>query len=166
MKKTVSNCTMLALSGVAAVVVGFGGQMLPAIAGDGPAGKLIDRPFEECLIKHFQTRFFNRIDATADQRKKLSSIFLRRSEETLPLREQLRHGLLELNELMAQDTASDDDIVNKAHEVRAIHQKVMDERLKSVLEVRAVLTPTQRQAISDKISGLITGQWKHRSLGG
>ncbi|HEY9870537.1 MAG TPA: periplasmic heavy metal sensor [Candidatus Obscuribacterales bacterium] len=137
--------------------------MQPAEAGNATtATKLIDRPFEECLIKHFQARFFNRIDATAEQRQKLSDIFARRAEETRPFREQLRQGMLELSDMMARDDVSDEQLTAKAHEVRQLRERVADERLKSVLAVRAVLTPAQRQQISGTISGLISGQWKRR----
>lgn len=165
MRLTVANCTKLSLPFVAAMMVGVGNMAQPVLASTGEAMKLVDKPFEECLIKHFQVRFFNRIDADVAQREKLSGIFVKRAEETRPLREQLRQGLLELNELMAQEGATDEQIIEKAHQVRDIRNKVMDERLKSALQVRAVLSQAQRQFISDKISGLITGQWKSRLIG-
>lgn len=140
--------------------------MQPAEAGNAAtAAKLIDRPFEECLIKHFQARFFNRIDATGEQREKLSEIFARRAEETRPLRVQLRQGILELSDMMARDDVSDEQLTAKAREVRQLRERVADEQLKSVLAVRAVLTQAQRQQISSTISGLISGQWKRRLSG-
>lgn len=77
------------------------------------------------------------------------------------MREQLRQGYLELSEMLAKEDATDEQLTAKAHEVRGLRDKVMDERINSVLEARAVLTPAQRRQISDKISGLISGQWKH-----
>ena len=137
----------------------------PASAGNGSTAQLIDKQFEECLIKHFQTRFFNRIDASPDQRQKLSAIIARRCQETRPLRERLAQGCLELNEMLAGEDASEEQLTAKAHEVRDLRNQVMDERLKSMLEARAVLTPGQRKQIAQRVSGLITGDWKHRFAG-
>src|SRR5262249_28291336 len=152
----------LAMSSVLAAATALVAPAAPAAAGDRSAAKLIDKPFEECLIKHFQTRFFNRIDASPEQRQKLSAIIARRADETRPLRSQLRQGLLELNEMMARSDVSDEQLTAKAHEVRDLRNQVMDQRLQSVLEARAVLTAEQRQLIAEKISGLVTGEWKHR----
>ena len=161
MKQSVLNRTRMMLAAVAVVVTG---SMLPVFAGGALAPKLIDKPFEECLIRHFQTRFFNRIDATKEQRQKLADIFAERSDETRPMREELRQGLLELNELMAQKDTSDQQIIDKAHQLRELRNKMMDERLKSVLMVRDVLTQGQRELISSRISGLISGQWNHHLI--
>ncbi len=161
MKQVLRGGPMWALSYLAVATAVIAGSAQPVSAADGSDSKLIDKPFEQCLIKHFQTRFFNRIDASPKQRQKLGAIFARRSEETRPVREQLRQGYLELSEMLAKEDATDEQLTAKAHEVRGLRDKVMDERINSVLEARAVLTPAQRRQISDKISGLISGQWKH-----
>lgn len=160
------KCGALAtFTAVAASTAATLAAMQPAAAGNATTvTKLTDRPFEECLIKHFQARFFNRIDASTEQRQKLSDIFSRRAEQTRPFREQLRQGMLDLSDMMARDDVSDEQLTAKAHEVRQLREKVADERLKSVLAVRAVLTPAQRQQISGTISGLISGQWKRRLI--
>lgn len=124
----------------------------------------IDSEFEKCVVRHFQKRFFNRIDASDDQRDKLAALISRRMDESRPLRGQIRAKVLELNELMAGDSAPEEAIIAKAHEVRDLRMKLMDERLGSVLEARKVLTPAQRKQIAGRIAGLLTGEWKGRVI--
>lgn len=144
---------------VAALAVGcFAGANWdqPVWAGN-PAQKLIDAEFEDALRKHFQKRFFNLIEATDEQREKLSSLLAQRMNETRPMREELRQGAVELSQLMAKNDVTDEQIVGKAHELRDLRNKIMDERLSTVLKVRANLTQQQRQTLSDKVINLISG---------
>jgi Spy/CpxP family protein refolding chaperone len=134
-------------------------------AGNVPTGNLIDKDFEVALRKWVTKRFYNRIDATDDQRQKLDSLFSATQEETRPMREQFRRGLLELSDMMAGETATDEEIQAKVKDVREIKQKIMDQRINTALAARKVLTPAQRQKIHDRISDIISGNIKPRRLG-
>jgi Spy/CpxP family protein refolding chaperone len=127
-----------------------------------PGAGLIDKPFEESLIKHFSNRFFNRIDASDEQRQKLSSIITQRASETRPLREEVRAELVKLNGMMADNKSTDQQIAAEAQVLKGLRDKLMDERVQSALQIRAALTPEQRAQVSDRINGFLTGQWKHR----
>ena len=128
---------------------------------------LIDKDFEDALLKHFQKRFFTRIDATDAQRGKLSSILQNRMTATRPLREKLREEAVTLTDMMAKDDTTDDQIAQQAAVIRGLRDQLGDERLKTVLQVRSVLTSAQRQQISDKLRGLLTGEFKpQRLIGG
>jgi Spy/CpxP family protein refolding chaperone len=129
------------------------------------ASTLIDKDFEVALRKFISKRFYNRIDATDDQRAKLEAIWTNTMESTRPERENLRHSALELSSLMASDDATDEQITQKAHELRAMHEKVQDQRLSSLLQARKVLNKEQREQINQRISQLITGGLKPRRLG-
>ncbi len=126
---------------------------------------LIDKDFELAVRKFVSKRFYNRIDATDEQRQKLDSIWMGTMESTRPAREEVRQGALQLSALMATDDATDEQITEKAHELRALHQKVMDQRLDSVLKARKVLTKAQRAQVNERISELITGGLKPRRIG-
>jgi len=141
------------VAAVAAFTIGQAAMAAPALP-------LIDKGFEEALIKHFSNRFYNRIEATDEQRQKLTEIISKRAAETRPLREQVRAEAVKLNELMANDQATDDQITAEAQVLRSMRDKLMDERVQSALQVRAVLTSSQRAQISQRISGLLTGQSK------
>lgn len=141
------------------------GIWMAQVADAAPPSSLIDKDFEVALRKFISKRFYNRIDASDDQRQKLDSIWTGTMETTRPAREELRQGALQLSALMASDEASDEQITQKAHELRALHEKVMDQRLDSLLKARKVLNKDQRQQIHDRISQLITGGLKPKRLG-
>ena len=134
-------------------------------AGNVPSGNLVDKDFEVALRKWVTKRFYNRIDATEEQRQKLDSLFSATQEETRPAREQFRRSLLELSDLMASDSATDEEIQAKVKQVREQKQKIMDQRINTALAARKVLTSAQRQKIHDRISNLISGNIKPRRLG-
>ena len=131
-----------------------------SFAGPAGVGPLIDKDFETALRKFVTKRFFNRIEATDEQRTKLSGIFDKTMEETRPDREQFRQGLLDLSNLMASKDATDEQIKQKVADIKAIREKVMDRRLSTALEVRKVLTVDQRQKINNRIQDLVTGNVK------
>lgn len=134
-------------------------------AGNVPTGNLIDKDFEVALRKWVTKRFYNRIEATDDQRQKLDSLFSSTQEETRPLREQFRRSLIELSDMMAGEEATDEQIQAKVKDVRELKQKIMDQRINTALAARKVLTPAQRQKIHERITNLISGNLKPRRLG-
>lgn len=137
----------------------------PALAAPANSGSLIDKDFEVALRKFVSKRFFNRIDATNDQREKLSAIFSDTQESTRPDRESLRQGLIDLSSMMANDKVNDEDIAKKVHELRELRSRIMDKRLSAALAARKVLTAEQRQKIHDKITEVLTGGLKPRAIG-
>ncbi len=141
-------------------------KVLPVWAVDAAtSGTYIDKEFEVALRKHFEKRFFNFIDASEKQQQQITELIDRRMDETRPQREKIRHEIVELSEMCASD-ASDEQVTEKAHQIRSLHEKLMDERLATALKVRALLTPDQRKAVSDKIVGVVTGQGRARFLRG
>lgn len=151
-KKTVTIAAVLAISAPLCL-----GMAAPSLAGTPSATPLIDKDFEVALRKFISKRFFNRINATDEQREKLSKIMADTQDETRASREEFRQGVLDLSAMMADEKATDDQIKSKVKELRSLHEKVQDRRISSMLEARKVLTPEQRQQIHGKISELITG---------
>ncbi len=138
---------------------------VPTLAGTPAATSLIDKDFEVALRKFVSKRFFNRIDASDEQREKLSKIMADTQDETRPAREELRRSLLDLNDMMADSKTSDEAIKNKVKELREKREKLQDRRLSALLEARKVLTDEQKEQIRERINGLITGGAKPRRLG-
>lgn len=166
MKKKAILLAAIAISALAPITPGFSAPAIaaPATEAQRTSGTLIDKDFEVALRKFISKRFYNKIDASAEQREKLDSIFANTQEETRPDREHFRQGLLDLSALMSNDKASDEEITKKAHEVRDMRTKIMDKRMAAALEVRKVLTPEQKQKIHDRLSELIGGGAKPRGL--
>jgi Spy/CpxP family protein refolding chaperone len=132
---------------------------------DSAGGNLIDKDFETCARKFISKRLYNRIEATDEQRQKLDTIWTGTMEGTRPMREELRRGLLDLSELMANGDVPDDQIVTKVHELRALHEKIMDQRVDSMLKARKVFTAEQRKELQQRFSDILTGNVRPKRLG-
>ncbi|HEY9756614.1 MAG TPA: Spy/CpxP family protein refolding chaperone [Oculatellaceae cyanobacterium] len=159
MKLNVNSKQLLAMTALG-ITTGAGtffccAKALPAFAEDTKA-QFIDKDFEMALKKHFERRFFDRINASDEQREKISALLSARLEATRPLREELRAGALELTELMGADTP-DTTLTEKAHNLRDKRDKLADERLQTILKVRALLTAEQRKQISNRIADALSG---------
>lgn len=155
------NKAKIALLSAAVVVPAV--ALLPSIAGPS-SPPLIDKEFETAVRKFVSKRFFNRIDATDEQREKLSRIMGETQDQTRPIREQVRQGLLQLSDLMADEKASDDQIKAKVKEIRDLHEQVQDKRLSAVLEARKILSAEQRKKISNRVSEIITGGIRQKKI--
>jgi Spy/CpxP family protein refolding chaperone len=118
---------------------------------------LIDGDFEEAMLKHFEKRFFKRIDATEAQQTELSGIFLNQMQGSRSQRETIRHKLIDLTDAFAADSATDDQIRANVSEVRTMREKLADSRVDTALKVRKVLTPEQRKTMADRIAGFLSG---------
>ncbi|MBY0357618.1 MAG: periplasmic heavy metal sensor [Candidatus Obscuribacterales bacterium] len=128
--------------------------------------QLIDKDFEISVRKFISKRFFNRINASDEQRDKLSKIFADTQEQTRPEREKLRQGMLELSGMIADSNTEEQAITNKVQNLRELHNKIMDTRVASALAARKILSPEQRQKIHGRISDLITGGARPKLLVG
>ncbi len=118
---------------------------------------LIDGDFEEAMLKHFEKRFFKRIDATDDQQAQLSAIFLKQMQSSRSRREEIRRKLIDLSDFCASDNATDEQIKDKISELRSMREKLADSRIDVALKVRKILTAEQRKRISDRIANFLSG---------
>lgn len=131
-------------------------QFLPAWAGKTMTQALIDPELETALSNRFKRRFFNLIDASDDQKSKLSSLISKQLDDARPLRAQIREELMELSDLMANENTSDESIRKKVGEIRDLRQQIQDKRLNTILEARAVLNKDQKKIVSNRIKGILT----------
>ncbi|MBS2009626.1 MAG: Spy/CpxP family protein refolding chaperone [Cyanobacteria bacterium SZAS TMP-1] len=152
---------------ISTLVLGLTVYVPAAEAGKSAGETLIDGDFEEAMLKHFEKRFYRRIDATEEQQTALSAIFLRQMQGSRAQREAIRHKLLDLTDFIAADGSTDDQIKERIAELRGMRDKLMDSRIDTALKVRAILTPEQRKIIADRISSLLGGNsgMKRRTSG-
>lgn len=149
--------TVIAAASLAIVAGAFIAPNLPSLAGTPTAASpIIDKDFEISLRKFLAKRFFKRIDATDEQKEKLSKIMEETQEETRPDREELRQKARALAEMMQDSKSSDDDIKAKVKELRALHEKVQDRRLTALLAARKILTEEQKQKIHERLKNLVS----------
>jgi Spy/CpxP family protein refolding chaperone len=156
MKQLAYTIGLATISGLVCLSAGLSSRMLVAQASNESSDAQVDSQFQDLVRKHFETRFFNKIAASEDQREKLSALLDKSFVETRPLREESRQDRLDLNKLLADDKVSDEQVLDKANEVKSIREKLMDERMETALAVRKILTPDQRRKVSDAIAERLT----------
>ncbi|HEY9784070.1 MAG TPA: periplasmic heavy metal sensor [Candidatus Obscuribacterales bacterium] len=161
LNKSITALSLALGIGMGVAGVGF---IAPVWADNAELGSFIDPEFENAVRKHVEKRFFNLIDATDAQRNTLDELFKQRMESTRPVREEIRKGFVEVSQMMADESVSDDQIIKKVHEIRALREKLMDGRLETALKVRATLTKEQKQTVSNRIIGFLTGNSKRHLL--
>jgi Spy/CpxP family protein refolding chaperone len=159
MKSKMSKATKptVILVGLLTVVGLSVSQFVPAWAGKTMTQALIDPELEQALSNRFKKRFFNLIDASEDQKTKLSDLLSRQLDDARPLRDQIRENLLDLSDLIADEKTSDETIRNKVHEIQELRGKIQDKRLNTILEARAVLNKDQKKIVSNRLKGILTG---------
>jgi Spy/CpxP family protein refolding chaperone len=84
------------------------GTLTPTQAGTPRVTPFVDRDFEIALSKHLSKRFYARINATEEQRDKLSKIFKETQDGLIVQREELRSRLIELSDMMTDTSTCDD----------------------------------------------------------
>jgi len=88
------------------------------------------------------------LNLSADQMTKIQQIRTRYRDELKNDREAARKGQQDLRALMA-GTATDDEIREKYRQVKDLRAKAADAQFNSMLEIRNVLNPEQRQKFAD-----------------
>ena len=108
---------------------------------------------------------FKAANLTQDQRTKVHKIFEDNRSTFKDLSEQMRtarEGMVD--KLLAPGQVSDTDLTKQSQEVAQIQQKMMDERLKVALAVRAVMTPEQLQKVQKVVQLHRQMQDLHRQM--
>lgn len=104
-----------------------------------------DRPASSDRMRGLQD-----LNLSADQMTRIQQIRTRYREQLKGDRDALRQADQDLRSLMA-GTASDDQIRAKQRQVRDLRIKLGDAQFNSMLEMRNVLTPEQRQKFAQRM---------------
>jgi Spy/CpxP family protein refolding chaperone len=89
------------------------------------------------------------LSLSPDQKQKIQSMREQLAPKTRELRKQLTAKRMELRDMMFEATAGDDQVRAKRREVRQLQDKVEDLQMNDFLAIRSVLTPDQRQKLTD-----------------
>jgi Spy/CpxP family protein refolding chaperone len=92
-------------------------------------------------------RIIEQLNLTDDQKQKISAIRQKYQRQIQDLREKTRTNEEELNSLLSNN-ASDRDIRAKHQQISRNRQEISNLQFESFLEIRQVLTPTQRSEFS------------------
>lgn len=76
------------------------------------------------------------------------------------LRDELRRLHREMKELLSQDEPDASTVMQKADAIGEVETKMQKHRLGTLLEIRALLSPEQREALSG-IRKDVRGDWRH-----
>jgi len=112
-----------------------------------------------CLRVHIQNRFFKRINATDDQREKLSALFKNTMVQNRETRLQVKSQFEALIDLFTDSKASDDQIRKQFEELKSTREKLVEKRLDLALKTRTILTPDQLKLVGDRFKSRMS-DWK------
>ncbi|MBX9949598.1 MAG: periplasmic heavy metal sensor [Candidatus Obscuribacterales bacterium] len=149
--------------GAGALIVGAP-FVAPALAGPLNSDSLVDPEWESAVRKHVEKRFFHLIDATEAQQAQLDDLFKKMCDSNRSTREQVKQGAVDVANLMADQSATEEQIRSKVADIRKLREKLQDSRLETALKVRAILTVEQRKVVSDRVIGFITGNQRRLLL--
>lgn len=117
----------------------------------------LDPELETALKHHFEKRWFCLISATDEQQSVLSDILDRQVEQARPIRQKVRDQLLNLTDLMAGNSASDQEIKDKIEEIKGLRDQLSEMRVNTILKMRAELTSEQRRLMAQRAKGFLSG---------
>ena len=136
--------SLLAMSGLAAAAAAQPPDREP---GDGPRGmrrhgRHGPPPIEKVLERHA-----DELGLGADTRETIRAIAAKARADEAPLDEQLRalHG--EMRQLLDCESPKLEDVMQSADRIGAAETELRKHRLRTMLEVRALLTPEQREKL-------------------
>ena len=98
----------------------------------------------ECR-QEMRQKLFQQVQATPEQQAKISEIFDASQKNKTPLKEQLHTQEHQLHQLLVSKDATNEQIIKQSHQVGQAREKLMDEHMNTMLQVRSILTPAQRQ---------------------
>ena len=96
-------------------------------------------PIERVLEKHAE-----RLQLSAEQRAQIGRIAGESRDERETHRERLHELHAQMRDILQQDAPAEDAVMRKADEIGAAETDAQKHRLRTLLEIRALLTPAQR----------------------
>ncbi|RIL04589.1 MAG: hypothetical protein DCC71_13655, partial [Proteobacteria bacterium] len=99
-------------------------------------------------IERLLDRHASELELTDEQRDRVSAIAERARETEAPLRDGLRARRDELHALLRTDAPDTDAVLAQADRVGEAETALHKQRLRTLLEVRAILTPEQREKLT------------------
>lgn len=93
-------------------------------------------------------RLISELDLTPEQQTQIQAIKENYGEEMKALKEQMKPIKEEMRALMV-GSADKNTIRTKHQQAQALHSKIQDTRFEQMLEIREVLTPTQREKFAE-----------------
>lgn len=136
--------TLLATSGFAVAAVAQEPGREP---GDRPPGMRRHGPHGRPPIDNLLERHADELGLDADLRTTIRAIAAESRKDEEPVAEQLRALHEEMRQLLDGESPKLDDVMEWADRIGAAETELKKRRLRTMLEIRALLTPEQRQKL-------------------
>lgn len=136
--------SLLAISGFAVAAVA---QQPGREPGDGPPGMRRHGPHGPPPIENLLERHADELGLDADTRTTIRAIAAKSRQDAEPVAEQLRALHEEMRRLLDGESPKLDDVMQWADRIGAAETELKKLRLRTMLEIRALLTPEQRQKL-------------------
>jgi Spy/CpxP family protein refolding chaperone len=136
--------SLLAISGFAAAAVAQPPDREP---GDGPPGMRRRGPHGPPPIERVLERHAGELGLDADTRATIRAIAAKARQDEAPLDEQLRVLHEEMRQLLDGESPKLEDVMQAADRIGAAETELKKRQLRTMLEVRALLTPEQREKL-------------------
>jgi len=136
--------SLLAMSGFAGAAVAQPPDREP---GDGPPGMRRHGPHGPPPIEKVLERHADELGLDADTSATIRAIAAKARQDDAPLDEQLRALHEELRQLLDGESPKLEDVMEAADRIGAAETELRKRRLRTILEVRALLTPEQREKL-------------------
>lgn len=154
----------LALAACLGLFAGAATAQPPDAAG-GPGGRRFDRrhgppPFEQVLERHAE-----RLGLDDAARARVRAIADAARPEGDRLRNELEDRQREMRELLGADAPDEAAVLAQADRIGAAETALQKQRLRTMLEIRAILTPEQRAELV-KIHAERKERWRERKMRG
>lgn len=121
------------------------------------AGVGADPELKTALRNHFIKKFYALIDASESQKKELNALFDGQCEYAKPLRAKMRAQGIEIADMIADESVSNEALSQKIDSVKAIHEKIATRRRATMMKLRSALTKEQKEIIAHKMKARLTG---------
>lgn len=107
----------------------------------------------------------NELGLTADQMKKVDSILSGEKGQRQKFHTQMKEAFDQMHNLLKQDSPNESAVMQQADKIGQIQTAMHKAMLHTLLQVRAVLTPAQRQKLIE-LSSKEGSRWHHHHRGG
>lgn len=107
------------------------------------------------------SRIIEQLNLSQDQQQRMAAIRQRYQSQLQPIQEQVQTVRTEMRSMMS-GTATNDEIRAKHQEMRQLRQEIGNLRFESLLEMREVLTPEQRNQFGELMENRYQGYRQRR----
>lgn len=95
-------------------------------------------------------KLWEELDLTPEQSQQIEAIHEQSQAEAEPLRQELQQTHEQMRSLLAAN-ASADELRQQHGQIQTLHQQLDDRRFETMLQIREVLTPEQRQQMTQSM---------------